>query len=272
MEAILFDFATRRRRPLTHSQPQEGAEMVLAVRNWQRFQHYKDRNPPWIKLHHDLLDNYEFSLLPIESRALAPLLWLIASESEQLDGRIRMNGTALAFRLHMSAEALAAALAPLIDKEFLSMEQPDSNPLASHWQVACPETETETEERKSESVRAERALSLARAETNPVEMYVRAFGSQPAIYIQEAIETQIADLKAWEMTLDFWIERGFSKNNLNGLISNYRKCCGWRAQIEVGANQPAAETATAFTDEWPNKARDITAWADSWPDPETRPE
>lgn len=25
------------------------------VRNWEQFQHYKDRNPPWIKLHFALL-------------------------------------------------------------------------------------------------------------------------------------------------------------------------------------------------------------------------
>jgi len=31
----------------------------LAVKNFERFQHYKDRNPPWIKLHAAVLDDYE---------------------------------------------------------------------------------------------------------------------------------------------------------------------------------------------------------------------
>ena len=35
--------------------------MILTVRNWSDFQHYKDRSPPWIRLHRDLLDNYEFN-------------------------------------------------------------------------------------------------------------------------------------------------------------------------------------------------------------------
>ena len=28
----------------------------LRVRNWERYQHYKERNPPWIKLYVELLD------------------------------------------------------------------------------------------------------------------------------------------------------------------------------------------------------------------------
>jgi len=28
---------------------------MLRVKNWGKFQHYKDRNPPWIKLHRGLL-------------------------------------------------------------------------------------------------------------------------------------------------------------------------------------------------------------------------
>ena len=27
----------------------------LTIKNWHKFQHYKDRNPPWIKLHYEIL-------------------------------------------------------------------------------------------------------------------------------------------------------------------------------------------------------------------------
>jgi DNA-binding NarL/FixJ family response regulator len=33
-----------------------------SVKNFERFQHYKDRSPPWIKLYNELLDDYEFGL------------------------------------------------------------------------------------------------------------------------------------------------------------------------------------------------------------------
>ena len=49
----------------------------IRPKNWHSFQHYKDRDPTWIKLHKKLLDDYEFQSLPLASRALAPMLWLL---------------------------------------------------------------------------------------------------------------------------------------------------------------------------------------------------
>ena len=34
--------------------------MVITPNNWGELQHYKDRSPPWIKLHKKLLDNFEW--------------------------------------------------------------------------------------------------------------------------------------------------------------------------------------------------------------------
>lgn len=53
----------------------------LAVKNWAEFQHYKDRDPPWIKLHRTLLADYEFSCLQDASKAHLMLIWLFASQS-----------------------------------------------------------------------------------------------------------------------------------------------------------------------------------------------
>jgi hypothetical protein len=40
------------------------------VKNWTQFQHYRHRRPPWIKLHHGLLDDFAWHRLPEASRAL----------------------------------------------------------------------------------------------------------------------------------------------------------------------------------------------------------
>lgn len=114
--------------------------MILTPKNWHSFQHYSRRNPPWIKLHRALLDDYEFSMLPVESRALAPMLWLIASESK--DGCIQMSSEALAFRLRASIESIEAGLKPLVLSGFFVDA---SGALANRLQCATPETETETE-------------------------------------------------------------------------------------------------------------------------------
>jgi hypothetical protein len=90
--------------------------MTLAPKNWKSFQHYKDRSPAWIKLHKGLLDDFAFSRLPVASRALAPLLWLLASEYE--NGDIDCSFEEIAYRLRMPENDFREALKPLIDAGF----------------------------------------------------------------------------------------------------------------------------------------------------------
>ena len=50
------------------------------VRNLEKWQHYKDRNPPWIKLHRDVFNNYDFSDLEDYEKAHVIFIWLLASQ------------------------------------------------------------------------------------------------------------------------------------------------------------------------------------------------
>lgn len=109
--------------------------MILTPKNWHSFQHYKDRSPSWIKLHRGLLTDYDFFCLPVASRALAPILWLLASEYE--DGKITGSLDAIAFKLHMPRGDLADALSPLLEKGFFDA----SEPLAECRQEDIPEKE-----------------------------------------------------------------------------------------------------------------------------------
>jgi hypothetical protein len=54
---------------------------ILTVKNWNTFQHYRQRNPPWIKLHRAILDDYAFCSLPDVSKAHLMMLWLYASQN-----------------------------------------------------------------------------------------------------------------------------------------------------------------------------------------------
>jgi len=53
----------------------------LSVKNWKDFQHYGKRNPPWIKLHRAVMDDYVFCALPDVAKAHLMLLWLYASQN-----------------------------------------------------------------------------------------------------------------------------------------------------------------------------------------------
>jgi hypothetical protein len=114
--------------------------MLLQPKNWAVFQHYKDRCPPWIKLHRDLLNDRVFMCLPLASKALAPLLWLLASESK--DGTFDGSLDELVFRLHITPKDYQDGVKPLIDKGFFVVA---SGVLAECYQDAIPETEREGE-------------------------------------------------------------------------------------------------------------------------------
>ena len=110
--------------------------MLLQPKNWAVFQHYKDRCPPWIKLHRDLLNDRVYMRLPIASKAIAPMLWLLASESK--DGVFDGSLDELVFRLHITPKEYQDGVKPLIDNDFFILV---SGVLAERKQVAIPETE-----------------------------------------------------------------------------------------------------------------------------------
>ena len=127
--------------------------MLLQPKNWAVFQHYKDRCPPWIKLHRDLLNNRAYICLPIASKALAPMLWLLASESK--DGVFDGSLDELVFRLHITPKEYQDGVKPLIDNDFFILV---SGVLAERKHNAIPETETEGE---TETKTEKKATSVA---------------------------------------------------------------------------------------------------------------
>ena len=100
----------------------------IKPKNWADFQHYKDRSPTWIKLHKSILDNYDYQRLPLASKALAPMLWLLASEYDE--GKIPLDYDLIAFRLRVDIDDLKNALSPLIHSGFFVCNQDASKPLA----------------------------------------------------------------------------------------------------------------------------------------------
>jgi uncharacterized phage protein (TIGR02220 family) len=115
----------------------------LRVKNWSEFQHYKDRNPPWIKLHRTLLDDYEFSCLQDASKAHLILIWLFAS---QRDGLIPNQPKFLKMKLGLDKEP---NLKWFIDHGLLVVEQDASKTLAARLQDAPLEEERREENNKN---------------------------------------------------------------------------------------------------------------------------
>ena len=136
--------------------------MLLQPKNWAVFQHYKDRCPPWIKLHRDLLNDRSFMRLPIASKAIAPMMWLLASESK--NGIFDGSMDELVFRLHISEKEYKDGVKPLIDNGFFIHA---NKVLAEGYQDATPETEAETEAKRERDLDADASLSAEGLPTCP---------------------------------------------------------------------------------------------------------
>ena len=109
----------------------------MQIKNWKKFQHFKDRKPPWVKLYRDLLDDIEWFELDPKAAKVLTMLWLIASED---DGNIP-TVKQLAFRLRMSEKETEVCIIKLSHW----LEHGDNDTISTRYQDDAPETETETE-------------------------------------------------------------------------------------------------------------------------------
>ena len=109
----------------------------MKIKNWTKFQHFKDRKPPWVKLYRDLLDDIEWHELdPVAAKVLT-MLWLIASEDDGNIPELKI----LSFRLRMPLKTTKDCITKLNHW----LEQDDINVISNGYQSDSLETETETE-------------------------------------------------------------------------------------------------------------------------------
>jgi hypothetical protein len=215
-----------------------GESSVLRVKNWRVFQHYKDRSPPWIKLQKSLLDDYDFQCLPLASKALAPMLWLLASESD--DGSIPSDVTKLAFRLRWPEKDIRAGLTPLIAKGFLVGA---SNALAGCKQVATSETEGETETEGEGEAEARPTRKCPKSFLVTDAMRAWATEKHPAIDVDAETEafrdyTFARSMTDWPGTWRNWIRKAKPAGGHRSL-TKYEQ--SMKALQELGSNDTGTD-------------------------------
>lgn len=110
----------------------------IVIPRWWEFQHYKDRDPVWIKAYVRLLDDEDYLALPPGTRSVLHGIWLAYASS---DGRLTLDTRSLSSRLRM--RVTSQQLKALVRAGFIATSA--SRPLALRYQVASPETEEETE-------------------------------------------------------------------------------------------------------------------------------
>tara|TARA_R110000764_G_scaffold57488_2_gene125148 strand:+ start:18088 stop:18720 length:633 start_codon:yes stop_codon:yes gene_type:complete len=114
---------------------------MFSVKNWSEFQHYKDRNPPWIKLHNHLLDDYEFEMLGDAAKGHLLCIWMLASRTKNempLDDKWITKKIGASTKVNLEA---------LINAGFLIVEHDASTPLHNETQLATTSVPSEEKSR-----------------------------------------------------------------------------------------------------------------------------
>jgi uncharacterized phage protein (TIGR02220 family) len=91
-------------------------ESFISVKNFEKFQHYKERCPPWIKIHRSIFEDYEFECLQDSSKLHLVLIWVLAS---QCDNKIRADPQWIKRKIGVKGPV---DIQVLVDKGFLLME------------------------------------------------------------------------------------------------------------------------------------------------------
>ena len=188
--------------------------MKYKVKNWTMFQHYRDRNPPWIKLHFSLLSSHDWVMLDDASRVLAISIMLIASRN---GGEIDGSDAGLDYLQRVAYLKRKPSLKPLIDCGFLECASKEEQMLAD----ARPEERHILKEEDIKKDRGERAR-FTPPTLQEVEQYClerkNGINAQTFIdfYKTNGWMQSNKPVKDWQACVRTWEAREKEKNKFTG--------------------------------------------------------
>lgn len=116
----------------------------ISLTNWEKYQHYKNRRPPWVKFYTDLLHPYnKLNDLPVSTRFLFDRLLLLAADYGNV---IPNDHELIASVLRMSREDVANGCEQLRKGRWIQVRKTRRRASNSASATAPPETETETDQ------------------------------------------------------------------------------------------------------------------------------
>jgi hypothetical protein len=110
------------------------------LRNWSKYQHYKDRNPPWVKLYTAWPDDYEWSCWSDASKLLAVCIVMLAG---RVQNRIPLDPVWIQQRCGLKKTPdLSELFAVGFIQEIQEVQSPEQN--ASNVLAGCKQDASET--------------------------------------------------------------------------------------------------------------------------------
>lgn len=158
---------------------------TISVNEWSKFQHYKDRDPPWIKLYRDILTTESWMLGTDASRLVQVAIILLAARYEnKIPYRYALVRKAAS--LECSEDEFQAAIAHLATENFIEIngDTPACKQLASTVLATCT---SETEQSRAETeqntpVATLPPLSDSQANPTDIETVTRIFDHWKSVW------------------------------------------------------------------------------------------
>jgi hypothetical protein len=184
---------------------------AISVVGWDRYQHYSDRDPTWVKLYRDLLTSESWVLGTDTSRLVQVASILLAARYKNkipLEWRLIRKVA----NLDCNEDDFKSALSHLVSTNFLEIQSvtETGNAVVHRASTAL---EQRREERKEEKSREEKILVAERPSENghaPGDLEFESFralypkrnGSNPWTKARKAINARLAEGASWVEILD----------------------------------------------------------------------
>lgn len=183
---------------------------TIAVKNWEKFQHYADRDPTWIKLYRDVLTTEAWVLGTDVSRLLQIAITLLAARyKNSIPNRWALIKKVAS--LDFSESQFKTALDHLSEQNFLEIqrvEHPDSNGLAPCY---AREEKIRGEESREEERREDKDMS------SKLDRVVRIFEHWKSVWNHPRAALDLKRSAAITRAL-----KGYAPEDLCTAISGYR--------------------------------------------------
>lgn len=115
------------------------------IKNWETYQHYKDRAPPWIKLHREMLSSRTWVMLDDDKKALAIASMLLAAMN---DNKVPCDPD---YIMRVAYLKTRPDLQALVDTDFIEIIEEDGSPLADASKCLRVAPKCSPEERRGET-------------------------------------------------------------------------------------------------------------------------
>lgn len=213
--------------------------MKYQIKNWKKFQHYKDRNPPWIKLHESVLASADWVMLDNDGRVLAIASMLVAAKNDnQID-------TSEAGRAYMQRVAYLPSLPdfkPLIDCGFLVPHQDEMQADASTCKRMLADARPEERRAETEQSKTEKKKTATKAVDKPEDIEPQVWQDFLDLRRQKKAKLTVTAWDRIRKELDKGKAQGYTPNDmLSEAVAS-----GWQAfkldwylnRVQAQASQP----------------------------------